>query len=246
MKNGVNVNVYLSNGDGTFQPAAAFSTVTPGPFAVTVADLNGDGKMDIATANFNGSASVLLGNGDGTFKAAKTYAAGSGLDSIAVADFNGDGEPDLVVSNYLSSNVSVLLGNGDGTFQSPANYMVGANPDGVVSMRDFSMGTAQAGPCGHRKLHRQRQRVLLAGTPAPNFFTGQQSLGSGVSIICNSRTIACLGTTIIQPALSFITTTWASKPSSSDRAPTFTFTTLRPATGGTPARRYFLTCMISR
>ena len=69
------------------------------------ADLDGDGKRDLVTANYDaGNVAVLLGNGDGTFRAAVLYAAGMGTISVAVGDFNKDGRPDLVAAN--SANFS--------------------------------------------------------------------------------------------------------------------------------------------
>src|SRR5207248_11486826 len=43
------VLVLLGNGDGTFQPPNAFTTAF-GSGTVTAADLNGDGKLDLAMA----------------------------------------------------------------------------------------------------------------------------------------------------------------------------------------------------
>jgi hypothetical protein len=73
------INVFLGNGDGTFQDAVGYDTGEY-PRAVEAVDLNGDGTMDLVVANIGnsstgetGSVAVLLGNGDGTFRAATQY-----------------------------------------------------------------------------------------------------------------------------------------------------------------------------
>src|SRR5262245_57236370 len=70
------------------------------PAYVAVGEFNGDGFLDLTTANpFSDDVSVLLGNGDGTFQAAHTFPAGSRPQSVAVGEFNGDGRLDLAVAN---------------------------------------------------------------------------------------------------------------------------------------------------
>ena len=134
------VGVLLGRGDGTFQPAVAYSSGGSTTASLAVADLNGDGKPDLVVASQSGSVGALLGIGDGTFQPVVTYSAGGAVSvSVAVADVNGDGKPDLLVANQCDTgvgncknpSVGVLLGTGDGTFQAATTY---AALDGLDSL----------------------------------------------------------------------------------------------------------------
>jgi hypothetical protein len=119
----------------SFSPVASF-TVGINPQAVVTADFNGDGRLDLATANAgDNTVSVLLGNANGTFQPALTSATGAGPQSVAVGDFNKDGKLDLATAN--AGDVSVLLGNGDGTFKAPSSMGVAGNPTSVA-VGDFN------------------------------------------------------------------------------------------------------------
>jgi hypothetical protein len=122
-----NVSILLGNGDGTFQPATN-SPAGKNPFAISTADFNRDGKIDLAMIDSSG-VGVLLGKGDGTFGSLTYFPSVSGPVSLSVADFDRDNIADLVVSAQTSL-LSVLLGNGDGTFQTHVDYPVGG--PGVV------------------------------------------------------------------------------------------------------------------
>ena len=70
------------------------------PLFVAVGDFNGDGRLDLAVANFSSnSVSILLGTGSGSFGAATNFTVGTNPYSIAAGDFNGDGKLDLAVAN---------------------------------------------------------------------------------------------------------------------------------------------------
>ena len=182
--NSDNVSVLLGNGDGTFQaavnyPAGGFAS--PSPFSVAIADLSGDGKLDLAVADSgNSSVSVLLGHGDGTFAAASVRPAGNTPSSVAIGDLNGDGRPDLVTANRGSANVSVLLGNGNGTFQNPVNFAAGASPYSVA-IGNFNgdagpdLAVANLGTTNVSVLLNTGFSTLITQQPANQFVTTGQT-----------------------------------------------------------------------
>ena len=74
------------------------------PRAIVAGDFTGDGRTDLAVANFDdNTVSVLLGNGDGTFQPQVTYAVGAEPRRIVAGDFNGDGRTDLAVANWTAT-----------------------------------------------------------------------------------------------------------------------------------------------
>jgi hypothetical protein len=98
--------------------AAKYYKLGGQPGSLAVADLNGDGKLDLATANPNPSTvSVLLNRGDGTFQVKGQYETGLDPLFVRVGDLDRDGKPDLVTANGYGY-LSVLPGRGDGSFDS--------------------------------------------------------------------------------------------------------------------------------
>lgn len=126
------------DGDGTFHPGFVYTTVRgPGaavatPSDAVVADLDGDGSVDIA-APFQFQIQIFYGHGDGTFEPPvyiplaqpppSTREATQPYAGINAADFNRDGLMDLVVTN--GDLVTILHGTGNRTYGTPTNYIAG-------------------------------------------------------------------------------------------------------------------------
>jgi hypothetical protein len=112
------------------------------PHSIAIADINGDGKSDMAVADqFYDSVDVFINNGNGTFAAGVYYPVAGDIASIAVADFNGDGKPDLASANLAGSSgfMSVLINNGGGTFATKVDYPTGANSNPAsIAAGDFN------------------------------------------------------------------------------------------------------------
>jgi hypothetical protein len=135
----------------SFSPAASFP-VRASPLAVVTGDFNGDGHLDLATANTTpipefpyatGTVSVLLGDGAGGFGAAiDSDVASFGFTrvSLTVADFDNDGDDDLTYAAHDPDNgiygtgVGILLSNGNGTFGS----ITGSQAAMAVAAGDFN------------------------------------------------------------------------------------------------------------
>jgi hypothetical protein len=150
-----NVAVLLGNGDGTFQTAVSYGS--GGLYAdwVVVADLRGNGNLDLIVANCgsvlnnicvgtNGGVGVLLGNGDGTFQPPVSYAQTFGVAAVAAADVDADGKLDLLIATNCGSGksytgcVGVLSGKGDGTFAIPLTYSSGGYSPNAIAVGDVN------------------------------------------------------------------------------------------------------------
>jgi hypothetical protein len=157
------LSVFLGGADTSGNPTFTQVTGSPfalptnvsGPVAMTVADFNADGKVDLAIVNqttlanpsiAQGNVVVLQGNGDGTFTefAGSPITVGINPVAIASADLDGNASADLAIVNNTDNSVTILLNNGDGTFVAGPNSPLATSPNPTgIAIADFAQnGTA--------------------------------------------------------------------------------------------------------
>jgi hypothetical protein len=132
----------------SFAPQQTFA-VGSAPDSIAIGDFNGDGRPDLAVANYSaGTVSVLMnttpvGAATPSFAAQQTFVPGvHDAWAVAVSDLDGDGRPDLVVTNSFSNTVTVLAnttpaGASFASFAAPQAFAVGTKPVAVATA-DFT------------------------------------------------------------------------------------------------------------
>jgi uncharacterized repeat protein (TIGR02059 family) len=153
------IRVFLGNGSAGFTSGGT-QLVGGNPTSLAAADFNGDGKVDLAVANYaDRTISILHGDGSGNLAAGSTLTAGTpyavviGGNSynttnphpriIVSGDFNGDGKPDLawtndydnVMGTQVAGTVGLAINNGTATPFSSVTVAgaIGNNPYGLIA-----------------------------------------------------------------------------------------------------------------
>jgi hypothetical protein len=148
-------HVYLNRGADRFEEIDS-GLPTGGPLNIAVADVNGDGKMDVAMSGLGGGNpnNIYFGNGSGAFVTGPPLTSGGGFQSLHFGDYDNDGDPDLITG----ASAQILRNDGAGLFnlidqlflplETGSSNFYDANFDGrldVVQTGFFGPGTFEGG-----------------------------------------------------------------------------------------------------
>jgi enediyne biosynthesis protein E4 len=135
-------HLFHNNGDGTFTDVSAKAGVSDPSdyygFSAVFADLNNDGKVDLAVADDSTPNYLYINKGDGTFED-DSYASGFALNGdgretasmgLGVGDYRNNGLLDLLVTDF-SDDYKVLYRNDGGGNFTDVSYQTGIAQDGI-------------------------------------------------------------------------------------------------------------------
>lgn len=183
------VSVMRNLGSGTpfsFDAAVSFP-VSAGVMEICSADLDGDGKPDVVTANEDGAISVLRNTAVKGAVSSDSFASNVNLGTIGqyltgftVGDLDGDGKPDLVLSNTLDTAICVLRNTstpGNISFAPKVSFKI-SQPGGIM-LNDIDgdgkpdvIVNIEAGPVIYRNTSVQGSFTTTSLTPATELTTG--------------------------------------------------------------------------
>jgi hypothetical protein len=164
------LTVLTNNGDGGFGLSATLTA--PQPHWVAAADINGDGNVDLISANVIHSVTTFTNNGTGGFGSSATYNVYGVSECVAAADINGDGKIDLIATDVIPL-LTVFTNNGSGFFGTNATCNVGAGPF-FVAAADIN---------GDGKVD------LVSANSGTNTLTVLTNDGSGGFVLCSTLTV---------------------------------------------------------
>lgn len=176
------ISVLYNDGAGSFMNVTNFPTGIAGasPTSITLGDFDGDGDLDLATAN-NGvdNISVMLNNGVGNYSAAPgspyplSFLIMTVSNTLSAGDVDGDGDLDLIAVGPPNL-VTVLLNTGNAQFSTGyANALVSASNPRAPSLADIDDD-------GDLDL-------VLAGTFSDNVFILKNSIQPTITALSPTR-----------------------------------------------------------
>ncbi len=178
--------IRLGTGTGTFGAATSYTTEGTISYALSVGDVNGDGRLDLVTAGIGGGvgySTVRLGTGTGTFGAATSYTTeATSSRALTLGDLNGDGILDLVTAGIGggAGYSTVRLGTGSGTFGAATSFAMDATSSRAISVGDLNgdgtLDLVTAGNGGGAG-----QSTVRLGTGAGSFGAATSYVAEGTS-----------------------------------------------------------------
>ena len=129
--------IYLNNGQGIFSETRNVGSGHDRTYATPLADLDGDGDLDIAVGNDGDPNRVYLNDGESNFQPGPTFGPPSqNTRNLTLADIDADGDNDILVANRAAPNY-FYLNNGKGKFENGRQFGTGSDSTISIAVGDL-------------------------------------------------------------------------------------------------------------
>ncbi len=153
------------------------ASVGRGPHGMAVGDVDGDGDLDLLTANYNivGTVSIRFNDGTGSFSGTQNISVGDHPNSVVLGDVDADGDLDLLTPSQIAiGTVSVRFNDGVGVFSGTTSVRVGRIPWSVA------LGDVDAdGDLDVLAANQDDNTVSVRLNDGAGTFSGTQNVGVG-------------------------------------------------------------------
>ena len=155
--------IFLNQSQARFTVARPLGIDLCTSYACELADLDGDGDLDVAVGNDNAPSRVFLNDGSGRFTPHCEIGEPSSVRSLAVADIEGDGDLDLIVTCRRRAN-QIYTNDGKAGFQHASTF--GTHVDSTIDVAVVDLNDDGRADLILANRDDQPNTILLAESPA--------------------------------------------------------------------------------
>ena len=175
--------LFLNQGRGKFSVMRPLGSDRATSYACELADLDGDGDLDLAIGNDMALGEIFLNDGVGNFSLSGSFGKVASVRSLTVADVDSDGDNDILVTCRGMQN-QIYLNAGNASFTPGPTY--GTQTDSTIDV-----AVADINQDGHQDLilaNRDKQPSSVLLNDGKLGFSKRLPFGAGKG---NSRAVAC-------------------------------------------------------
>lgn len=122
---------FLNQGNSRFNVMRPIGLDRSTSYACELADLNGDGFLDVAVGNDMAPCQIFLNDGDANFRLKSNFGGASSVRSMTIADLDGDGDQDILLTCRGRAN-RICLNDGQANFETEVEF--GSKTDSTIDV----------------------------------------------------------------------------------------------------------------